>query len=70
MSSCLLVNVIKIGEPIIANVSKFTDDLNIVLTKLGESPIVKAMLAEPKLIVTCNIICDINKNGFLISDEL
>ena len=70
MSSCLLVNVISIGEPVVANINKLNDNLNIVLTKLEESPIVKATLTGPKLIVTCNIICDINKNGFMINDEL
>lgn len=70
MSSCLLINVIKIGEPVIVNINKLNDNLNMVLTKLEKSPIVRATLAEPKLIVTCDIICDINKNGFMINDEL
>lgn len=70
MSSCLLINVIKIGEPVIVNINKLNDNLNTVLTKLERSPIVRATLAEPKLIVTCDIICDINKNGFMINDEL
>lgn len=63
--NCLQVAVTQIKNSIKATVNKVNDELNVSLKPLNVQPNIHIELVS-KLKVTCTVIYDTNKNGFII----